>query len=204
MIKQFWYTLKSIFNKETVIIVSLIVSILFSRYLFLFYFTCAIFIVYDGLIRLNNNFTMKHRIIVMGVLSMFILSVSVILLKSKNNLLIYWIMASILLCKYLLYIFKRIFKDENLFSLGYLIVYAVINSFLMAGIFRNNEFSAICLMNTLITISIFIQGKLFNIYKKRASLDYANLEYSFLRKFYMYLIPSCVVFFLYMFDLIKI
>jgi hypothetical protein len=204
MIKKFWHVLKSIFSKEAVVIVSLVASILFSRYLFLFYFTCAIFAVYDNLIKSNDDFAVKYRILATGVLSMFILSVSVILLKNKNNLLIYWIVASILLCKYLLYIFKRIFKDENLFSLGFLIVYAVINSFLMAGVFRSNDFSALCLMNTLITISVFIQGKIFNIYKKQASLDYTSLEYSLLRKFYMYLVPSCVVFFMYMFDLIKI
>jgi hypothetical protein len=162
-----------------------------------------IFTIYEYIVGLNSNFNNITKKIVKCILSFFVLSVNVVLLKEKSNLFVYWMVISILISRNLLYILKKTFKYENIFSLGYLIVYATINSFLMDIFFKNIEYSTICAMNVMIAIAIFLQEKIFIKIKKYINFDYGAVEYFFIKNIYTYIMPSYIIFFLYLFDLIN-
>jgi hypothetical protein len=103
----------------------------------------------------------------------------------------------------LTYIFKKIFKKPNLFSLGCLVVYALANTILQWIIFRNNKFSMLGVMNILVVSSIFVGEKVFERYKNLIKTNYKGIKYSFQKKLYIFVIPSLIEFVFYLFGLIQ-
>jgi hypothetical protein len=203
MMKDVLYSLRRLCNRRTLSAIFALISVFLSKHLFLLYFIYVSFTVYDDLTKSGEE-NAKYRVLVKVILSLFVLSVGTILLESKNNFFTYWLVASTLACGWLLNIFRKIFEGEGIFSLGCVVVYAAINSFLMVILFRDIRYLVICVTNVSIAISMFLQGKIFSIFERRTNANYTGFERSLLQRFSPYVIPSCIVFILHLFNLIKI
>jgi hypothetical protein len=201
--KNFKESLKGTFGLELFILVITIVAALINRYVFLLYSMYGILVMYNGI--KNLDFTVRRKYLSAGIVALFATAVSIIFLESKNILFLYWNILFITLGRQLIRIFRQIFEKENLnlFSFNCLVVYALANTVLYWTTFKNNRFNMLGIMNILVILSVFLEEKIFEHCRNRLEVDHTAMEYLFLKKFYIFIIPSLIELVFYLFNLIE-
>jgi hypothetical protein len=197
----FW-NLKNTRKKKWFAASIFILTGLFNRYLFLLFFGWAIFFLYGNLVKNFDLFSSGKKMMIIGALSVFVLGVNVLALKTQNIPALHWTVIFILLGKYLLTLSGSIFKKESFLSLNCLVVYALVNSFLMVLVFKNSNSKTLSLMNVLIFVAIFFQGDFWD--KRKTQLRTGDgLSNFFLDIFCFSAAPIYIMFIFYIFGWVR-
>jgi hypothetical protein len=194
----FW-NIKNVRKKKWLAASIFILTGLLNRYLFLLFFEWAIFFLYDGLVKNLDLFPPKKKAATILALSAFALEINAIVLGSQNMPPLHWTVIFIFLGKYLLTLSESIFKKGSFLSLNCLVVYALVNSFLMTLTLKVGDFKMLSLMNVLIFVAIFFQGEFWN--KCRAKMQTGGgLSNFFLDIFCFSAAPAHIMFVFYLFN----